>query len=126
VSSALEFIKRGGSSIEAKKYTNGSPSLLQLGDGVSVAVLKIYDPNELIETKNAHAYLNAVRSAFSNRASVLEKSNLDPKVTLFVLSYLEEKKVSEPGIQKRITYMKGCLKEFTCSSQGEHGFFKNH
>lgn len=127
VREALDFYKNPEhvpqSSMEARKYTNGSPSLLQLGDGVSIAVLKIYDRSELAKPQNAHAYLTAVRNAFSGRNGVLEKSDLDPKVTLFVLDYLREQEVSEPDIEKRISYMTGCVKNFTCSSRDEYNFF---
>jgi hypothetical protein len=129
VREALDFYRNPErvpqSSMEAKKYTNSSPSLLQLGDGVSIAVLKIYDRSELVKPENAHAYLTAVRNAFSGRNSVLEKSDLDPKITLFVLDFLSEQEVSEPDIEKRISYMTGCVKDFSCSSQGEYNFFKN-
>jgi hypothetical protein len=129
VREALDFYRNPQrvpqSSMEARKYTNGSPSLLQLGDGVSIAVLKIYDRSELVKPENAHAYLTAVRNTFSGRNNVLEKSDLDPKVTLFVLDYLREQEVSEPDIEKRISYMAGCVRDFSCSSQGEFNFFKN-
>jgi hypothetical protein len=92
---------------------------------VSIAVLKIYRRSELVKPENAHAYLTAVRNAFSDRKSILEKSDSDPKVTLFVLDYLREQEVSEPSIEKRIGYMTGCVKDFSCSSQGEYNFLKN-
>ena len=129
VREALDFYRNPErvpqSSMEMKKYTNSSPSLLQLGDGVSIAVLKIYDRSDLVKPENAHAYLTAVRNAFSDRKSVLEKSDLDPRITLFVLDYLREQEVSEPSIEKRIRYMTGCVKDFSCSSQREYDFFKN-
>jgi hypothetical protein len=129
VREALDFYRNPAripqSSMEAKKYTNSSPSLLHLGDGVSIAALKIYDRSELVKPENANAYLTALRNAFSDRKSVLEKSDLEPRVTLFVLDYLREQEVSEPGIEKRIGYMTGCVKDFSCSSQGEYNFFKN-
>jgi hypothetical protein len=124
VSSALEFLKnperKPQSSIEAKQYIY---PLLQLGDRISVAVLKIFGRNQLIELENVEAYLTAARNAFSDRRSVLDKSDLDPTITLFVLEYLQEKEVSDTGIEKRIDYMKLCVKDFTCSSQGEYNFF---
>jgi hypothetical protein len=125
VNSALQFIQKGGSSVEGKKYTHLSPSLPQLGDGVSVAVLKIHDRNELIKPENANAYLTAVRLAFSDRNRVSDKSDREPRVTLLVLDYLEEKEVSEPGLEKRIAYMKGCVRDFTCSSTAEGDYFKS-
>jgi hypothetical protein len=57
---------------------------------------------------------------------VLEKSDTDPRITLLVLGYLEEKEISDPRLEKRIAYLKGCIKDFTCSSSGEYEFFKNH
>lgn len=122
VTSALDFMKRGGgSSFEMKQFW----PLNQLGDGVSIAVLKIYDKNDLVKTENASAYLIVVRNAFSNRSQVLHKSDLEPRVTQFVLDYLEEKEAANPVIQKRIAYVKGCIKDFTCSSQGEYNYFNN-
>jgi hypothetical protein len=122
VSSALQFLQRRGprNSIEAKGYIW---PLLLLGDRVSIAVLRIYTADELVQAENASAYLMVVRNAFSMRSSVLEKSDADPRVTLFVLEYLREKEVSNPGIEKRIAYLEGCVKDFTCSSQAEYDFF---
>ena len=123
VKSALEFLKKdGGSSGEMKQYLW---PLMGLGDRVSVAVLKIYSANELLDAKNTGPYLTAVRNAFSSRRSVHDDADADPKLTLFVLDYLKEKEVSDPGIEKRITYMEECVKNFTCSSQGEDAFFHN-
>lgn len=65
---------------------------MSLGDRVSIAILKIYTGDELLQPDNAQAYLTLARNAFSMRASVVEKSDLDPKVTLFVLEYLKEKR----------------------------------
>jgi hypothetical protein len=122
VSSALQFLHRQGptNSIEAKGYIW---PVLPLADRVSIAVLRIYTADELVQAENAAAYLTVVRNAFSMRSSVLEKSDADPRVTLFVLEYLREKEVSSPGIEKRIAYLEMCVKDFTCSSQGEYDFF---
>ena len=96
--------------------------LSALGDRTSIAALKIYAPNELAKPQNADAYLTVARNAFSMRSSVVEKSDTDPKVTLFV-EYLKEKEGSSPAIEKRIAYLEGCVRDFTCSSQGEYDFF---
>jgi hypothetical protein len=120
VTAALQFLKRGGSSLDIKQYIW---PLLSLGDRVSIATLKIYTTDELVQPENTQLYLIAVRNAFSSRGSVLEKSDADPRVTLFVLQYLRGKDVSNPGIEKRIAYLEGCVKDFTCSSLGEYDFF---
>lgn len=120
---ALEFLTAGpgvGGTPEIKRYLY---PLFPLGDRVSIAALKIYSAEELTKPENADAYLTVARNAFSERGSVLEKPDTDPKVTLFVLEFLKEKEVSSPGIEKRIAYLQGCVRDFTCSSQGEYNFF---
>jgi hypothetical protein len=126
VDSALQFLhqflqgKRPVSSVEMKQYLW---PLLSLGDRVSIAALKIYGADELAQTENTQAYLTVVRNAFSMRSSVLEKADADPRVTLLVLAYLNEKHTSDAGIEKRIEYLDGCVRVFACSSQGEYNFF---
>ena len=128
VHSAMDYFSPGGGGWEAesKRYTNLKPSLPQMGDAVSIAVLKIYDLDKLIRPVNAEAYLTVVRNSFVNRSRVLEESNRRPRVTSLVLLYLEEKETEDAGLRKRIAYVKGCIKEFTCSSQGEAEFFGKH
>lgn len=123
VSSAIQFLQGKSGSASSTEVKGYLWPLLPLGDRVSIAILKIYTADELLQSDNAGAYLTVARNAFSMRASVAEKSDLDPKVTLFVLKYLKEKEVSDPGIEKRIAYLQGCVKDFTCSSQGEYDFF---
>lgn len=122
VSVALGLLQRRGpvNSGEEKAYLW---PLLPLGDRASIAILKIYSAEELVQPENAHAYLTAARTAFSMRSSVVDKSDTDPKITLFVLGFLKEKETSSPLIEKRVAYLEGCVKDFTCSSQGEYDFF---
>jgi len=94
----------------------------QLGDAASIATLKIYNKDELITPDNAAVYLIFVREAFSDKSQVLNKPDLDPKITLFILSYLEEKEAAEPQLEKRITYLKRCVTDFSCSLQSEYNF----
>jgi hypothetical protein len=104
----------------------GSPALPHMGDRISIALLKIYSPEDLNESNNANACLTAIRAAFGDRNRILGPSDKDPKVTMFVLDYLQQKKVSDHNFQKRIEYVRSCVKEFTCSPQGEYNFFKNN
>ena len=124
VSSAFQFVadppNRPVASFEFKKFTHSSPSLLELGDGVTIAVLKLLDRKELLVPKNTSAYLILVRNAFSYKEKVKEKSNLEPKATLFVLDYLAEKSAADPVTSKRIFYLQFCVLDFSCSPEGEH------
>ena len=123
VSSAIQFLQGKSGVVSSFTIKEHLWPLLPLGDRVSIAILKIYTPDELIQSDNAEAYLTVVRNAFSMRTSVVDKSDLDPKVTLFVLDYLKQRMISDAGIQKRIEYLRGCVKDFSCSSQGEYNFF---
>ncbi len=133
VNSAFQYFKDSAKngmrlSTDVDRFINShnSPSLYELGDAVSIAVLKIYDLDELTRPENTREYLTLVRISFSERSRVLEKSDQIPRVTSVVLDYLEQKEVSEPLLEKRIAYVKACVKDFTCSSQGEADFFKSH
>jgi hypothetical protein len=129
VRSALQYYEHGGFGFEDKRIRWGtldSPGLTQFGDRVSIALLKIYSREELRQPENANHCLNAIRTAFENRSSVLELSDREPRVTLFLLDYLQENEQSDVKLDKRIEYMRGCIKEFVCSPQGENAFFMNH
>jgi hypothetical protein len=129
VRSALPYFKNGGFGFDGKRIAWGtinSPGLNQFGDRVSIALLKIYSREELSQPDNASHCLTAIRTAFENRGSVLEPSDREPRITLFLLDYLQEKEQSDATLEKRIEYIRGCIKEFSCSSQGEHAFFMNH
>jgi hypothetical protein len=97
--------------------------IFPLGDRVSIAALKIYTPTELAKPETAEAYLTVVRAAFSHADLVRQASDKDSAVTLFVLEHLKEKELSAPSIERRIDYIRGCVKNFTCSSQREYAFF---
>jgi len=123
VSAALKFIQRGGNTIEEKGYIW---PLSSLGDRASIAVLKIYADDELLQTSNTVAYLSIVRNAFSSRSDVVEKSDADPRVTLFVLSYLKARETSNPEIEKKIAYLQSCVNDFTCRPIGAYELHKSN
>ena len=129
VRSAILYFEHGGFGFEGKRIAWGtidSPGLNQFGDRVSIALLKIYSREELSQPNNANYSLSAIRTAFEHRSSVLEPSDKEPRITLFLLDYLQEKEQSDVTLEKRIEYIRGCIKEFACSPQGEHAFFMSH
>jgi hypothetical protein len=60
-----------------------------LGDRVSIALLKIYDPDGLKDPQNIRNYLPIVRAAFVAPRIVRLAEDRKPKVTMFLLTYLE-------------------------------------
>ena len=62
-----------------------------MGDGASIAVLKIVDPNDLLKPEFVKAYLKMVRTVFSRPETPFCAEDRSPEVTLFLLDYLREK-----------------------------------
>lgn len=62
--------------------------LQRLGDGVSIALLKILDGRELTDPKTVQAFLPLIRQSFSYPDIISPAVNREPKVTLFLLKYL--------------------------------------
>lgn len=62
--------------------------LARLGDGVSIALLKILGPDELKE--RVTDYMPIIRASFAEPESISLETNKDPKVTLFLLGCLRQ------------------------------------
>jgi hypothetical protein len=62
--------------------------LSRLGDGVSIALLKILDQQELIDANRVRDYLPIIRDSFAEPQLISADVDRKPKVTLFLLSYL--------------------------------------
>ena len=88
-----------------------------LGDGVSVAVMKIMDANKLIEPENCTIYLRLVRLAFSLPRAITREENKDPNVTLFLLAYLKEKESQNAALEKEIEFTELYVKNQTATVQ---------
>ena len=127
VKSAFEsFSGQGVFGAQIHQFNNNSPALPQLGDCVSIAVLKLYKLDELIIPEKTHTYLTLVLFSFSDRKRVLERSDQEPRVTSLVLDYLQERKRSDLQTERVIDYLKECTKDFSCSFENESRFIAKH
>ena len=63
----------------------------RLGDGVAIALLKIYDTTGLESPENIRNYLPIIRAAFVAPKIVELSENRKPEVTIFLLTYLQGK-----------------------------------
>jgi hypothetical protein len=127
VKSAFEsFSNQGVWGGQIHQFNNNSPALPQLGDSVSIAVLKLYGLDQLIISEKTRTYLTLVIFSFSHRNRVLEKSDQEPRITSLVLDYLQERKQSDPHTEKVIDYLKACTKDFSCSFENESRFLTKH
>jgi hypothetical protein len=78
------------------------PGIQNLGDGASVAVLKVVDTKDLTTSKMVRAYLQVVRAAFSQPQLMIAcGDDKAPDVTIFLLDYLREK-VKDKELQRQI------------------------
>jgi hypothetical protein len=75
--------------------------LQSLGDGASVAVLKVVAPNDLADPKFVRAFLDLARTAFSRPELTACAEDKSPEVTLFLLDYLREK-VKDENLKREI------------------------
>jgi hypothetical protein len=76
-------------------------SLIRLGDGVSIAILKLLDDSALTNPETVRSLLPIVRDAFAAPQLISIEADKTPRVTLFLLNYLRLK-VSDPETQRTI------------------------
>ena len=76
--------------------------IVQVGDAVSVAILKIVNLKELTQKETATAYLRVVHMAFYAPEKILLASDREPKVTLSLLGYLQDHETDDLELERRI------------------------
>jgi hypothetical protein len=75
--------------------------LARLGDGVSVAMLKILDQHELRDAQKVRDILPIIRDSFAEPQFIAVEADRKPKVTVFLLNYLLHN-VSDTQVQQEI------------------------
>jgi hypothetical protein len=83
-----------------------------LGDRVSIALLKIYDTDGLKDPQNVRNYLPIVRAAFVAPRIVRLAEDRKPKVTMFLLTYLE-REITDTNLKAQISDAINYIKEQT-------------
>jgi hypothetical protein len=95
--------------------THSQKAITQLGDGVSVAILKIVDLKELSKSKpeTIKGYLQVIHLAFYSPQMILQEADREPKVTLFLLDYLDEKAPPLADVQQEIASVRKYVRKQT-------------
>jgi hypothetical protein len=75
--------------------------LVLLGDGVSVALLKILDDSDLKNPEKVRDLLPIIRDAFSRPESIAIEADRKPRVTLFLLNYIRQN-ISDSEAQSEV------------------------
>jgi hypothetical protein len=81
----------------------------RLGDGTSIALLKIVDEKDMTDTKIVEGILQVIRDSFSYPPIISLGVNKKPKVTMFLLNYLQHNvsdTQTQRDIQEAIEYVK--------------------
>jgi len=90
----------------------------RLGDGCSIAMLKIVDRRDLTDPKTVRVIVDMIHNAFARPQDITLADNRDPKVSLFLLQYLMEK-VSDPELQQQIRQEMEFMKSQTDSNPAQ-------
>ena len=86
--------------------------LVQLGDRVSVTILKILEPAELKDPQKVKSCLIVIRQAFAQPQMISVDADKDPRVTLFLLDYWKSQ-IADPEAQREIQSTLAFVKEKT-------------
>src|SRR5690348_2076289 len=80
----------------------------RLGDGVSIAMLKVLEDEDLKNPKTVQACLSLIRDSFGYPPIISISVNRRPKVTMFLLNYLKQNvsdRQTQRDIQETIEYV---------------------
>src|SRR5262245_36212790 len=75
----------------------------RLGDRASIAVLKIFEVQELTNPETVRKILPLIHDAFVAPGIISRREDRKPRVTLFLLTYLEEHEVNAPDLLREIS-----------------------
>jgi hypothetical protein len=108
---SIVFVRNNLQTAEAfpgGKLSFVTTELQHLGDGVSIAMLKILDEQDFKNPKKVQACLSLIRDAFSYPLIISMKVNKKPQVTLFFLTHLwkdTSDSQTQRDIQETIDYV---------------------
>jgi len=100
----VKFALRLGSG--GKKFVDGTleKHLAQLGDCVSIALLKILQKSQLKDGRTVRDILPIIRRSFSSPEAIARDADREPRITLFVLEcVLGQTQEIELGVEIRQT-----------------------
>ena len=92
--------------------------IYRLGDKVSVALLKILKEEELSDPKKIRQILPIIQKAFAGLQFVSVTEDRKPKVTLFLLTYLQTN-LKDPALKKEIAQLIDFIKQKTSSANSK-------
>lgn len=86
--------------------------LVQLGDGVSVALLKILSPDDLRNPERVREFVPIIQACFAQPSAISLEANRDPRVTLFLLDHLRQD-IDDPEVRELIRQTEELVRQKT-------------
>jgi hypothetical protein len=97
--------------------------LARLGDGVSIALLKILDKEGVTNPQVVRDFLPIIMIAFNHPPFITLEINRDPKVTLFLLNFLRQNvrdTEAQADIERTIEFVKQSMSYDYARSRAEN------
>jgi hypothetical protein len=83
------------------RHSFSQRQLVRLGDGISIALTKILDEQQMLDPETLGAILPMIREAFSQPELIVIKANRQPQITLLLLDHIRQK-ASEARVRDQI------------------------
>jgi hypothetical protein len=96
VEAAIKSASQGTSLSQPQK------NLLRLGDATSIAIVKLLSEGDLSNPQIVESFLPVIRQSFSYPQLISVDVDKRPKVTLFLLKYLEQQNIPDAQTQRDI------------------------
>src|SRR5580704_7305786 len=110
---SLQNVRNAMKNLEVGVVFGGDMKTIpRLGDACSIAILKSVDQPQLFEPKTVEVVLAMVNNAFAHPENISIEEDKNPKITMFLLSYLLDK-VNAPELQSRIRWTIQFVKQQT-------------
>jgi hypothetical protein len=92
----------------------------ELGDRVSICLLKLYSEQDLLKPENVRAYLPLIKESYSSAGMIAHQEDVKPSVTLFLLHYLD-RNLKDAALRKGVTDLESQLSKMQASpTQNPH------
>ena len=97
----VKFVLKMRSGGQRVIFSPTQRQLARLGDGVSIALLKLLGDQDLTNPNTVKGFLPVIRDAFDQPQSIEVNVDKQPRITMFLLNYLQ-RNVSDPDVQKEV------------------------
>ena len=81
--------------------TQQDKTIMRLGDGIAIAILKLADEQQLADAKYLREILLILQGSFGGPELITEESNKRPRITMLLLDHLRQS-TADPDLRAQI------------------------